>query len=641
MAVGHYRPGIVGASLAYARDTGTLTVFSIGDSNETNAGGSALYHGTRAAIAITAQNDHGIAYWMHGPHCGNGGQCQTIFSDRTVSSPITINLTGTNYDPYTRSVNTNAGNIYMPDQAIASSQHVGFKGLPRNHAGGQMIDDYDLAAHDVSWWVRYYGDTAQTGSVLQFKVFENDGVSSQNLDVGDAYAIDADDDIHFVKALEMTAGTAVWDTQSYAVSVLTTGSSNNGIAAWGEWYQRFDDVTAGLHVSPLWNLGGGTAQDCKDELVVTTAANDTFLKQRLKDTGILHSGSESITPNAVLRIALGGNEWADQGGTSVAQEAYRFTFETNIKAIVDHFEAVWVECGFDLAKLNIWLEGYHAADGLGQDNDPDYGYRSSLYAIAAARARCTFIDPAAIKSQQEMKDEGLYAGGVGVEWDSHRTPLGYNVITSDAIGLMLAVADSAQSQTLEIHQNSNDGTGSGAGGNTWNENSAAFGLSGGLESSAGFRFVAVNIPQGATIESATFEYENLTIGSTPAGVIHCEDADTSAEFATSDTPANRTVTTAATAAAVTTGVHQADITNAVQEVVDRAGWYSGSNLAVIMRNTSATDPSFVIVVDKSDKDVMPSLTAASLTIEYTYTVPPVEETHRETRNFRARSGGVR
>jgi hypothetical protein len=103
----------------------------------------------------------------------------------------------------------------------------------------------------------------------------------------------------------------------------------------------------------------------------------------------------------------------------------------------------------------------------------------------------------------------------------------------------------------------------------------------------GFRFLNVTIPNAATITAATMQvYCNTTSKDTAEHKIHCEDVDDAAAFAASSSNiSNRPLTTAFTlwsAADMGVGWHTTpDFAAAVQEVVNRAGWASGNDLAVI------------------------------------------------------------
>jgi len=110
---------------------------------------------------------------------------------------------------------------------------------------------------------------------------------------------------------------------------------------------------------------------------------------------------------------------------------------------------------------------------------------------------------------------------------------------------------------------------------------------------SGYRFDGVAIPQGATVTSATFSiYLDAQVGGTVSRNFHCEDADDAATFAAGDRPDGRTATTAYTTKSsgwdTSPAWNDVDITTAVQEVVDRAGWATGQAIVVLGKPGSGT-----------------------------------------------------
>lgn len=113
------------------------------------------------------------------------------------------------------------------------------------------------------------------------------------------------------------------------------------------------------------------------------------------------------------------------------------------------------------------------------------------------------------------------------------------------------------------------------------------------EYSAACRFTGVTIPQAATITSATFSMRgNATYNASPNVVkfhVSCQAADNAGALSTAAgdlNSTNRPRTTADTAwtqTSVTGGSRSSvDITAAVQEVINRAGWVSGNALVVLI-----------------------------------------------------------
>lgn len=144
----------------------------------------------------------------------------------------------------------------------------------------------------------------------------------------------------------------------------------------------------------------------------------------------------------------------------------------------------------------------------------------------------------------------------------------------------------------------------------------------------GLRFQSVTIPVGATINSAVIRFTAYTdTAISPAGnvTIQCQDADDPGTFTSSNSNiSNRTLTTASTVwtnpvAWVRNITYDSpDISQAVQEVVDRGGWASGNAMAVILTVTGSSDGS-------ADRELFTnngaSGKAAELVITYTEPLP--------------------
>lgn len=137
---------------------------------------------------------------------------------------------------------------------------------------------------------------------------------------------------------------------------------------------------------------------------------------------------------------------------------------------------------------------------------------------------------------------------------------------------------------------------------------------------AGFRFQSVAIPRGAIISSAipSVWCTSATFDN-PRCDIYCHDIDDSPNFTTDADVFNRALTTASTewiATGISTAAYTAcpDITAAVQEVIDRAGWASGNALMVIFRGKSDLN-SFLTT---HSYDAQPTMAAK---LDITYTAP--------------------
>lgn len=142
---------------------------------------------------------------------------------------------------------------------------------------------------------------------------------------------------------------------------------------------------------------------------------------------------------------------------------------------------------------------------------------------------------------------------------------------------------------------------------------------------AGFRFTSVPIPDGSTITAANLSVY-VYVWDNPHCDIYCEDADDAATFSALDTPRDRTKTTAY-ASWNDTGLGfgwktSPDISDPVQEVVDRPGWAQGA-LMVLTYQPSKTANEFLT----RGYDNSPSY-AAKLNV--TYTEPRGATTSRAT-----------
>lgn len=103
----------------------------------------------------------------------------------------------------------------------------------------------------------------------------------------------------------------------------------------------------------------------------------------------------------------------------------------------------------------------------------------------------------------------------------------------------------------------------------------------------GIAFLNVTIPQGATIIEAKLTLQAAESDATaPVARLRCEAADNAGVYTTgANNVGGRSYTTAETLwtlAALVSGEDQTspDFSEAVQEVIDRAGWASGNALAV-------------------------------------------------------------
>jgi type IV pilus assembly protein PilY1 len=113
------------------------------------------------------------------------------------------------------------------------------------------------------------------------------------------------------------------------------------------------------------------------------------------------------------------------------------------------------------------------------------------------------------------------------------------------------------------------------------------------QQTVGMRFQSVQIPQGATITSASLEFEvNDASSATTDLVIQGEDIDDSPAFTTTANDiTNRTTTTSSVAWSVDNWTtpdakdSTPDLSTVVQEIVNRSGWCGGNDMTFIISGT--------------------------------------------------------
>jgi outer membrane protein assembly factor BamB len=106
----------------------------------------------------------------------------------------------------------------------------------------------------------------------------------------------------------------------------------------------------------------------------------------------------------------------------------------------------------------------------------------------------------------------------------------------------------------------------------------------------GWRFVNVQIPQGANIQSATLEFRTPGHWTNKAWRIYAEDVDNSQTFTSSSNDiSSRTRTTNSVSQSDNSNIGSGwwtlpgDYSSVIQEVIDRPGWSSGNALTLISR----------------------------------------------------------
>lgn len=152
---------------------------------------------------------------------------------------------------------------------------------------------------------------------------------------------------------------------------------------------------------------------------------------------------------------------------------------------------------------------------------------------------------------------------------------------------------------------------------------------------AGLRFQSVTGPvSGATINSATITFNVTNINGTPNTTFYGVDADDPAVWANpGNLPSNATQTTASATGLTATGSQQVDVASIVQEIVNRAGWASGNDMAFVCEdNAGSGDNSWVA------EDYQAAGTAeAVLDIDYTNPASGISMPvafHHHARNWR-------
>ena len=137
----------------------------------------------------------------------------------------------------------------------------------------------------------------------------------------------------------------------------------------------------------------------------------------------------------------------------------------------------------------------------------------------------------------------------------------------------------------------------------------------------GLRFNDVRIPQGVTISSASIEFtSNGSHSASTTGTIYGQDSDNASTFTHSNGNITGRSKTSASASWTpenwtTAGelYQTSDITNVVQEIVDRSGWCGGNSLALFLEGTGMRK---AIAFDQSPAD------APVLKVEYDATTIP-------------------
>jgi hypothetical protein len=141
-------------------------------------------------------------------------------------------------------------------------------------------------------------------------------------------------------------------------------------------------------------------------------------------------------------------------------------------------------------------------------------------------------------------------------------------------------------------------------------------LGGGFIYNGGVRFQTINVPQGATINSATLTLNINSNTYSPTTVVEGDDVDDAAAWSNTSRPSQITPTTATVVFnPVGTGDKAIDVTAIVQEIVNRAGWVANNDMRFGIQNTKA-DYGYLLAYDFN---VGNTALSARLDIEYTTT----------------------
>ncbi len=152
------------------------------------------------------------------------------------------------------------------------------------------------------------------------------------------------------------------------------------------------------------------------------------------------------------------------------------------------------------------------------------------------------------------------------------------------------------------------------------------------------RFLSVGVPVGTTITAATITLNVVGITGTPDTTIYGVDADNASAFADpGNLPSNATPTTASyDADPAGTGTFVLTVTDIVAEIVARAGWASGNNIAFIIRDNFGSGSNNWSAEDYHDAGT------AEAVLDVTYTAGGGGSTpaQAQMRNFRGIEPGA-
>ena len=128
-------------------------------------------------------------------------------------------------------------------------------------------------------------------------------------------------------------------------------------------------------------------------------------------------------------------------------------------------------------------------------------------------------------------------------------------------------------------------------------------------------FTSVTVPKNAVITSATLQVGIQDVYGTPATRCYGEAADNPTAVTTAVDGNSRALTTAYIDPGITTtGTKTLTVTTIVQELVNRAGWVSGQNMNLMLRDNGSLESANNFYDDYGSLASYPRV----LTINYTY-----------------------
>lgn len=206
-----------------------------------------------------------------------------------------------------------------------------------------------------------------------------------------------------------------------------------------------------------------------------------------------------------------------------------------------------------------------------KDNNQDQSFGSSE----------TGVQGAEVYLYQDVNGNGVYNAGVDIIVTSQPTAAdGSYSFNRPYLGSTVLVSSSISSANADAEQ----------AGTAMNLGSSDLDIG---ETNVGMNFSNITLPQGAVIENAYIELVSASTGTSATIVsIYGEDNDNASAFSTSSNNLTSRTQTSANVEWImpywnATGItyQSPNISNIVQEIVDRSGWASGNNINLIIPQT--------------------------------------------------------